>query len=90
MISSNGMAAFKQGKWSQKHITNTYAFCFRELIDWLVAAVTRTRFPQHRDLQEISPLLETSVTKNTISVSELPLVQNAQTEDRSLQFQSQR
>ncbi|XP_015265616.1 PREDICTED: SUMO-interacting motif-containing protein 1 isoform X2 [Gekko japonicus] len=67
--------------------------CFsnlKELIDWLVAAVTGTRFSQHRDLQEASPLSETSVAKNSISVPELHSAKTAQIEDLSLHFQSQR
>ncbi|KAL8212158.1 UNVERIFIED_CONTAM: hypothetical protein K2H54_039987 [Gekko kuhli] len=66
--------------------------CFsnlKELIGWLVAAVTGTRFFQHRDLQEAGPMSETSVAKNSISVPELHSARTAQI-DLSLHFQSQR
>ncbi|XP_077182463.1 SUMO-interacting motif-containing protein 1 isoform X2 [Paroedura picta] len=59
----------------------------KELIDWLVAAITGTRFPQHRGLQEASLLSEISVAKNSTSVSELHLAKAAQIEDLSLQSQ---
>ncbi|XP_054832101.1 SUMO-interacting motif-containing protein 1 isoform X2 [Eublepharis macularius] len=67
--------------------------CFsnvKELITWVVAAVTGTRFYQHRDLQDTDPLSETSMAQTSISVSELPLAQTAQIEDTALQFQSQK
>nr|XP_056703463.1 SUMO-interacting motif-containing protein 1 [Euleptes europaea] len=67
--------------------------CFsnvKELINWLLAAVTGTRSSQHRERQEAGPLSETTVGKNSISIPECHLAETAQTEGLSRQFQSQR
>ncbi|XP_060096198.1 SUMO-interacting motif-containing protein 1 isoform X2 [Heteronotia binoei] len=75
---------------AKKMLSCDQCFCnVKELIDWLVAAVTGTRFSQHRDLQAVCPLSEISEDKNSISVPE-HLAKTAQTENLSLQFQFQR
>ncbi|XP_066474133.1 SUMO-interacting motif-containing protein 1 isoform X2 [Tiliqua scincoides] len=64
----------------------------KEVIEWLVAAITGIRFSQHRRLLQkpLSPQLEASGAKSSTLAPELHLDQTMQTDETLLQLQSQK